>query len=288
MPYNTFRLQAPAKLNLFLHITGKRDDGYHLLQSVMVFVDVGDELEFKPHDTLFLDVDGPFAGDMPQPNDNLVYKAAQMLAAEYKTNMRGAVRLTKRLPVASGIAGGSSDTAAALKGFVKLWGLPEERDRVQRIAQKLGADVPACLIGKPVWAEGIGEKLMPLPDMPPLHFVLVNPLVETPTPEVFRRFHNKYSPPIQFSGRRKSMSEWIADVKLYRNDLTDAALEVTPAIKDVLKALNETANCQVARLSGSGATCFGIFLTADAAFTAMTTLKQQFPRWWIAPATLLK
>ena len=115
MSYNTFKLHAPAKINLFLHITGRRDDGYHLLQSVMVFVDVGDELEFSPHDTLFIDVDGPFAGDMPPPHENLIYKAAQLLAQEYKTTMRGAIRLTKRLPVASGIAGGSSDTAAALR-----------------------------------------------------------------------------------------------------------------------------------------------------------------------------
>lgn len=288
MSYNTFRLQAPAKINLFLHITGKREDGYHLLQSVMVFVDVGDELEFSPHDTLFLDVEGPFAGDMPEPNDNLVYKAAQMLAAEYKTHIRGTVKLTKKLPVASGIAGGSSDTAAALKGFVKLWGLPDERDRVHKIAQRLGADVPACMIAKPVWAEGIGEKLMPLPDMPQLHFVLANPMVPTPTPEVFGRFRNKFSPQIQFSGRRKSAQEWIADIKLYRNDLTDAALEVTPEIKAVLQALQGTQNCHAARLSGSGATCFGVYDSAEAAIAAVSQLKQQYPRWWVVPANLLK
>lgn len=288
LSYNTFKIHAPAKLNLFLHITGKREDGYHLLQSVMVFVDVGDELEFSPHDTLFIDVDGPFAGDMPPPHDNLVYKAAQMLAQEYKTNMRGAIRLTKRLPVASGIAGGSSDTAAALKGLARLWGLPEEQGRLQRIAEKLGADVPACLIGRPVWAEGAGEKMMRLPEMPPLHFVLANPMIETPTPEVFRRFRDKFSAPIQFMGRKKSASEWVADMKIYRNDLTEAAIEVTPAISTVLQALHGLPGCRITRLSGSGATCFGIFDNAEAAFTAVNLLKQQYPRWWVAPAALLK
>ena len=288
MPHNTFSLRAPAKINLFLHITGKRDDGYHLVQSVMVFVDVGDDLEFSRHDGLLIDVEGPFAGEMPAANENLVYKAAQLLAQEFKVPLRGAVHLTKNLPVASGIAGGSSDAAAALKGFVKLWGLPEEVDRVQRVAQKLGADVPACLIGKPVWAEGIGEKMTRLPEMPPLHIVLVNPLVATPTPEVFRRFRNKFSAPLQFMGRKKTMHEWIADLKIYRNDLLDAATEVTPEIPQVLNALMETPNCHVARLSGSGATCFGIYDTQAAAIAAVNKLKQLYPRWWVEPASLVK
>ncbi len=288
MSLNTFKLLAPAKINLFLHITGKREDGYHLLQSLMVFVDVGDEMEFSRHDSLFLDVDGPFAGDMPSPQDNLITKAAQLLAADYKTAPHGRVTLNKKLPVASGIAGGSSDAATALAGFAKLWGLPEEQHRLQKIAQKLGADVPACLLRKPVWAEGIGEKTTLLQEMPPLHFVLANPMVPTPTPEVFRRFRAKFSPPLQFSGRRKTASEWIASLKIYRNDLLDAAQEVTPQIRDVLNALGETPNCHFARLSGSGATCFGIYDYPESAMAAVNKLKQQYPRWWVSPATLLK
>ncbi len=288
MPLNSFQLRAPAKINLFLHITGKREDGYHLIQSLMVFVDVGDVLDFSKHDGLFIDVEGDFAGEMPMANDNLIYKAATLLAAEYKIQPKGAVKLTKNLPVASGIAGGSSDSAAALRGFARLWGLPEEYERIQRISQKLGADVPACFIGKPVWAEGIGEKMTRLPEMPAMHFVLVNPLVQTPTPEVFRRYSSKFSPAIQFSGRRKTMHEWIADLKLYRNDLTDAALQVTPEIKDVLQALQETPNCHFARLSGSGATCYGVYDNQDAAIAAVNKLKQRYPRWWIAPANLLR
>jgi 4-diphosphocytidyl-2-C-methyl-D-erythritol kinase len=285
---NDFKLLAPAKINLFLHITGRRPDGYHLLQSLMVFVDVGDELEFSPHDSLFIDVDGPFAGDMPPPQENLVCRAAQLLAQEYKTQAHGRITLRKKLPVASGIAGGSSDAATALQGCARLWGLHEEPGRIQKIAQALGADVPACLARKPVWAEGIGEKITRLPEMPAMHFVLVNPLVPTPTPEVFRRFKGKFSAPLQFSGRRRSLSEWIADIRLYRNDLLEPALEVSPAIRDVLQALETTPGCAVARLSGSGATCFGIFETPEGAIAAVNHLKQKHPRWWIAPASLLK
>lgn len=288
MSLTTFKLLAPAKINLFLHITGKREDGYHLLQSLMAFVDVGDEMEFSRHDSLFIDVDGPFAGDMPSPHDNLVYKAAQLLAAEYKMTAHGRVTLNKKLPVASGIAGGSSDAATALSGLAKLWGLPEEQNRLQKLAQKLGADVPACLSRKAVWAEGIGEKITPLAEMPPMHFVLANPMVATPTPEVFRHFRAKFSAPLQFSGRRKSASEWIAALKIYRNDLLDAALEVTPKIRDVLNALQDTPNCHFARLSGSGATCFGVYDHAETAMAAVNKLKQQYPRWWVAPAALLK
>lgn len=288
MSPHRFRLPAPAKINLFLHITGKRPDGYHLLQSLMVFVDIGDEIEFSRHDGLFLDVDGPFAGDMPQAAGNLVYKAAVLLAEEYKMQAHGAATLTKNLPVASGIAGGSSDAAAALKGFARLWGLPEEQERMMRLAQKLGADVPACYITRPVWAEGIGEKVTRLAEMPAMHFVLVNPMVATPTPEVFKRFHRAFSPAIQFSGRRKTMHEWIADLKIYRNDLTEAALEVCPDIRAVLAALEETPNCQLARLSGSGATCFGMYDSPAAAVAAVNKLKQTHPGWWVAAANLVK
>jgi 4-diphosphocytidyl-2-C-methyl-D-erythritol kinase len=283
----TFNMLAPAKINLFLHITGKRDDGYHLLQSVMVFVDVGDALEFSPHDSLFLDVEGPFAADMPPPHNNLIYKAAQLLAAEYNVPMRARITLKKRLPVASGIAGGSSDAATALRGLARLWGLPEEKDRLRRLGEKLGADVPACIARRAVWTEGIGERVTPLLDMPAMHFILVNPMVATPTPEVFRRYREKFSPLLQFSGRRKSMQEWIADLKLYRNDLTRAAMGVTPEIRAVLEALRATPNCHFARLSGSGATCFGVFDHAQASAAAMNKLKQEHPDWWISPANLI-
>ena len=284
----TFSLLAPAKINLFLHITGKRDDGFHLLQSLMVFVDVGDELTFAPYDGLFLDIDGPFASDLNvAPHDNLIYKAARLLADEYRVPAKARISLRKNLPVASGVAGGSSDAATALRGLVRLWRLPEENERLQKIARQLGADVPACLAHKPVWAEGIGEKMTWMPHLPQFHMVMVNPIVPTPTPEVFRRFGARFSPPLQYSGRRKSMQEWIADLSRYRNDLSDAARTVTPQIADVLRAIEATPNCHFARLSGSGATCFGIYDSPAAVHAAVNKLRASYPDWWVSAASLL-
>jgi 4-diphosphocytidyl-2-C-methyl-D-erythritol kinase len=287
MPHKKFTLTAPAKLNLFLHITGKRQDGYHLLQSVMIFVDVGDTMEFYPHDGFLIDAEGPFAGDLPPPGDNIVYHAARALSDSWGVPLSGGIQLYKNLPIASGVAGGSSNAATALLGLSKLWGLPDDRDRLHKIAVKLGADVPACLVKRPVWAEGIGEKMSPLPHMPPLHFVLVNPMVATPTAEVFARFRNRVTPPIQYSGRKKTMQEWISDLRLYRNDLTEAAIEVCPDISTVLAALRETPNCHLSRLSGSGATCFGIYDSPPAAQAAVNKLRQQHPRWWVTAANLI-
>lgn len=290
MPYNTFTLTASAKLNLFLHITGKRADGYHLLQSLMVFVDIGDTLSFAPHDSLFIDVEGRFGGSLTDPQDNLIYKAARILAEEYKTQPRGKIILDKKLPVASGMAGGSADAAAALKGLSRLWGLPEEPDRLRRIAEKLGADVPACLGRKTVWAEGVGEKMTPLPGMPDMHFILVNPLIETPTAEVFKIFRDRgrYSPAIQFMGRRKTQLEWIADLKMYHNDLTDAAIQVTPEIATILQAIDETAGCHFSRLSGSGATCFGVYDNQKSAAAAVNKLRMEHPQWWTVASNIEK
>jgi 4-diphosphocytidyl-2-C-methyl-D-erythritol kinase len=285
---NTINLLAPAKINLFLHLTGKRDDGYHLLQSLMIFVDVGDRLEIAPYDGLFIDVDGPFAGDMSAPHDNLVYKAAVLLAEDYKMQPRGRITLEKNLPIASGVGGGASDAAAALTGLARLWGLPEEPDRLHRIAQKLGSDVPACLVRSPVWAEGTGDKMTRLPGMPDMHFVLVNPRKATPTSEVFRRFRRRFSAPIQFTGRRKTMHEWIADLKLYRNDLTDAATEICPDITVALQSIADTPNCHFARLSGSGSTCFGVYDNPAAAYAAVNKLRERHPDWWIAQANFLR
>ncbi len=283
----SFSLLAPAKINLFLHITGRRDDGYHLLQSLMIFVDVGDVLTFAPYDGLFIDVDGPFAGDLSvSPHDNLIYKAAQLLAAEYNVHARGRIVLTKNLPVAAGVAGGSSDAATALRGLVRLWRLPEESERLQKIARQLGADVPACIAHKPVWAEGIGEKLTWMPHLPQFHLVLVNPMVPAPTPEVFRKFRTRLSAPLQYSGRRKSLQEWVADLGRYRNDLTEAALLVAPQIRDVLDAIAATPSCHFARLSGSGATCFGVYESAAAATAAVNKLRMSHPDWWISAASL--
>jgi len=287
MPHN-FKIFAPAKVNLFLHVTGKRPDGYHTLQSLVGFADIGDELEFAEHDSLYIDVDGPFAAPLENLRDNLVYKAAQLLSKTYGVPPRGKIILTKNLPVASGLGGGSSDAAATLKGLEQLWHLPEDPVRMQEVAQQLGADVPVCMYKKLAWVEGIGEKVTCMPETPEMHFVLANPLVPTPTADVFRRFRSRPSDPVQFSSRRKSAAGWIADIKIYRNDLTDAAIAVTPVIKEVLFALGSTEGCLLHRLCGSGATCFGIYDTAESARAAADMLAARHPDWWVVDAAMLR
>lgn len=292
MSAKSFSLAAPAKINLFLHVTGRRDDGYHLLQSIVVFAEAGDHLTFSRHDSLFIDIEGYFADAVGDLRDNLVYKAAQALAQEYDYVPTGQITLQKNLPVASGMGGGSSDAATTLRGLCRLWGLSEENGRLERLAAQLGADVPACLYRRPVWMEGVGDKMMRMQDMPDMQLVLVTPPVQTPTPEVFkcfaRRFSGRYSPPIKHAGRRKSLQEWIADLRFYRNDLTDAAIEVSPDIRTALAAIAATPNCHIARLSGSGATCFGIYDSAGAAQAAVNKLRQEYPRWWIKATGLFK
>lgn len=292
MSYNTFTLPAPAKITLFLHVTGMDPSGAPLVQGVTSFVSVGDELEFSKHDALFIDTEGPFADDLSleftSPRDNVVCKAALALAENYKIQPTGRVILRKNLPVASGIGGSPTDAATAFLGFVRLWGLPEEWDRVKKIARDMDADIPSCLVRKPMWVEGAGDKLTWLQDMPVMHFVLARPPGDAPAQEVLRNFGRGFSPPLQFQGRRKSMHEWIADLKIYRNDLTDSAIEICPAIGEVLHALSLTPNCHFARLSGTGPTCFGVYDTAVAAAAAANKLKHQHPDWWIVAADLLK
>lgn len=285
---NSLKIFAPAKVNLFLHVTGKRVDGYHTLQSLVGFADVGDDLEFSKHDSLYIDVIGPFAAPLENLKDNLVYKTAQMLSKAYGVPPRGKIILTKNLPIAAGLGGGSSDAAATLKGLEQLWHLPEDPLRMQEVAQQLGADVPVCMYKKLAWVEGVGEKVTCMPETPGMHFVLVNPLVPTPTAEVFKGFRGRNSDPLRFSSHRKSAAGWIADLKTYRNDLTDAAIAVTPEIKDVLFAIGSTTGCLLHRLSGSGATCFGIYDTAQAAQVAADMLEAHYPDWWVVKADMLK
>ncbi len=278
MPHS-FDVPAPAKINLFLHVTGKRADGYHTLQSLMVFADAGDTLTFTEQDVFTVETAGPFAAALPETGGNLVTRAAALLAAEYGVPLRGRITLMKNLPVASGIGGGSADAAAALRGLARLWNLPEDAPRLQKPALKLGADVPACVVSRAVFASGIGEILALAPDMPPLHLLLVNPGVPAPTAEVFKKFSGVFGAPAAVP--EKITLAWIA---AQRNDLSDAAIAHVPEIRDVLRGLAQTEGCLLRRMSGSGATCFGIYADAAAAKKAAAVLSAAHPHWWIKAA----
>jgi 4-diphosphocytidyl-2-C-methyl-D-erythritol kinase len=279
---------ARAKVNLYLHITGKRADGYHLLDSLIVFADTGDEISLAPADKLSLVIDGPFAAGLGAGPDNLVLRAAQALQGVTNSRNGAAIRLTKNLPVASGIGGGSADAAATLSGLCGLWDVAPGRAALHIIAARLGADVPVCLDGAASFVGGIGEELAPARGLPPAWLLLANPRIATPTPAVFKARQGPFSKPARWSEPPRDFADFAARLQSCANDLTEAAISVTPAIRDVLIALAALPGCVLARLSGSGATCFGLFADEGAARAAEGTLRGARPGWWVAAAPMAK
>ena len=274
------RVAAPAKINLFLHVTRKRPDGYHDLQSLVAFADIGDVLTFERDKEFSLSIEGPFAQGLAAEVDNLVLRAARALAARSSAIEGARISLTKNLPVASGIGGGSADAAAALRGLLALYDAQVGRDAILEIAASLGSDIPVCMASAAAWMEGRGEIVTPLPALPPAHIVLVNPGLSVPTADVFRRLtlrtdQTVLSPPPAFA----SLGALIRYLEATRNDLEEPALAVAPPIRSVLDALaGEGAN--FVRMSGSGATCFGLFETAAKAEEAARAIGNAQPGWW--------
>ena len=248
---------APAKINLTLHVTGQRADGYHLLDSLVVFADVGDRLWLTPGDVMQLDVTGPFADGVPVDGRNLVWKAAEA------AGWRGAIRLEKNLPHGAGIGGGSADAAAVLRAV-------ERPD----LAAGLGADVPVCLRSCPQRMQGIGESLTELRDVPALSLVLVNPGVALETASVFAALEQKDHAPMAEMPDR-DFPHWLRD---QRNDLEAPAIRIAPEIGEVLASLSDA---RLARMTGSGSTCFGVYDSAAEAEAAAERLSHAHPEWWV-------
>lgn len=265
---------AAAKINLTLHVTGQRADGYHLLDSLVVFAELADRISARRAPTLSLTVTGPMASGVPAGGDNLVLRAARLMAAAPPL----ALRLEKHLPVASGIGGGTADAAATLRLLARLTGqpLPDAAALLQ-----LGADVPVCLAGCPARMRGIGEMLDPVPPLPGFWLVLVNPGVAVPTPAIFRALasrQNPAMPEVPHLADAGALARWLA---AQRNDLQPAAVAIEPVIARVLAALADQAGCLLARMSGSGATCFGLFAEESAAMPATAALQAAHPGWWV-------
>ncbi len=268
---------APAKINLTLHVTGQDARGYHLLDSLVVFADVGDHVQAEPAQDLSLRVTGPESADLTAEPDNLVLRAARLMGG----GAGAALTLDKHLPVASGIGGGSADAAATLRVLARLWGraLP---DPAQVLA--LGADVPVCLSGRPTRMQGVGEICTPVPPLPAMRILLVNPRVPVSTPQVFASLTQKHNPPMsQDLPAWPDLSAFANWLSAQRNDLLTPAIAQAPVIAEALTALRATSGCLFAGMSGSGATCFALF-PPDPAGTAdaMRALRQQFPAAWIA------
>jgi 4-diphosphocytidyl-2-C-methyl-D-erythritol kinase len=269
---------APAKINLYLHVVGRRADGYHLLDSLVVFARIGDRLTVSPSDELSLSVTGPFAAALGTEADNLVLRAARALAAQAGIAASSALVLEKNLPVASGIGGGSADAAAALRLLSRFWGLGSVD--LAELAGTIGADVPVCLAGQPALMSGIGEILTPAPKLPDVGIVLVNPGVAVSTPSVFRARSGPFSDRAQLpeSGWRDSVS-LVDCLRATRNDLELPARLLEPGIADALDVVAAAPGCLMARMSGSGATCFGLFPTPEAARMAARAIAHD--GWWI-------
>jgi 4-diphosphocytidyl-2-C-methyl-D-erythritol kinase len=286
-------LRARAKINLYLHVVGRRDDGYHLLDSLVVFADLGDELKAVPAaaGALSLAIEGPFAAGLSAGEDNLVLRAARALADALRERglAAGGARLTlaKNLPVASGIGGGSADAAATLIALARLWQVPEGTVDLAAIGLSLGADLPVCLAGGPRFVGGIGERLDPVPALPTAALLLVNPGVAVSTPIVFKARQGAFSAPARWSDALPDAAALAARLARCRNDLEAPARAVAPVIGDVLMALERLPGALLTRMSGSGATCFALFADLDHAEMAVARLRRERPGWWVAAAPML-
>ncbi len=275
---------APAKVNLALRVTGRRADGYHLLDSLAVFAGVGDVVSATPAEGLSLSLAGPGAEALQAEPDNLVLRAARALADAAGVPARAAITLEKHLPVASGIGGGSADAAAALRVLDALWGAAIGAEGLRQIAAGLGADVPVCVESRPMRMRGVGEVLDPVPPLPPFGLLLANPRLALATPAVFKARAPGFSPPIAYPEAWRdaaALAEWLRPLG---NDLEAAAVSLCPPIAEVLAAIAATPGCLLARMSGSGATCFGIFATPAAAEAAAAILPAGWWRWGGATA----
>ncbi len=271
---------ARAKVNLALHVLARREDGYHELDSIVAFADAGDELTFEPAESFELHVQGPFAAGLATGMDNLVMRAAVALAERWPGLIRPArMVLTKNLPIASGIGGGSADAAATLRGLVRLSGATTMTGPdLAEIALKLGADVPVCLPQRACRMGGIGEVLSPVSDFSALPALLVNPGVELATADVFRKLA------LARGARHSQPIASISEIALWRNDLEPSARAIAPVIVEVLHALQQAPGNRRAFMSGSGATCVGIFSSEEQALGAMSAMP---PTWW-SMATMLR
>jgi 4-diphosphocytidyl-2-C-methyl-D-erythritol kinase len=278
------RVLAPAKINLFLHVGEMREDGYHALESLVVFAETADRLEFVPANEFSLTFEGPFGRELVREKDNLVLRAARLLHSELGQGRAGArITLQKNLPVASGIGGGSADAAATLRGLDRLWQLDAPEGALLDLAARIGSDVPACLLSQPCWMEGRGERVRKLPAFPQLPLVLVNPGLAVPTAPVFANLNARtglgaISPPGHGIANLWDLLAYLADAG---NDLEAPAARLVPVIEDVLAALDREPGCALAQMSGSGATCFGLFHQEQYALGAAERIAQDHPDWWV-------
>ncbi|RXH37008.1 MULTISPECIES: 4-(cytidine 5'-diphospho)-2-C-methyl-D-erythritol kinase [Bradyrhizobium] len=287
--------EGRAKVNLSLRVVGRRADGYHDLESVVAFADCADRLTLEPGGELKLTTTGPLAAACGDTSDNLVLKAARLLAGAVPGLKLGAFALDKVLPVAAGIGGGSADAAAALRLLARLNDLSLDDPRLQKVALATGADVPVCLVSRACDMTGVGEQLLPL-KLPSMPCVMVNPRVPVATKDVFQELGLRNGELLvgvtdvirapAWPEEGGSIADWVAVLERVPNDLEAPALRIQPVIGEVLEALRDSAGVKLARMSGSGATCFAIYGAANEAHAAAERIRRDHPGWWVHAGTL--
>lgn len=290
-----FNERARAKVNLTLHVLGRRGDGYHDLESLVAFADCADSLTFSAGEKFSLSVTGPRAADCGDLSDNLVVKAARHLGERVPQLRSGAFVLDKHLPAAAGIGGGSADAAATLRLLAAANNLTTDDSRVFAAAQAAGADVPVCLVSSGCMMRGAGEKVTPMA-LPRLPCVLINPGVPVPTKDVFAAIGLKpgdaFAAPqgtaanVSWPPSSAQPADWLAAIGHGRNDLEPVAVKIEPVIAEVLSMLAASKGCALSRMSGSGATCFGLFDSDASAANAAAALQAKHPNWWIEASAL--
>ncbi len=279
---------APAKINLYLHLIGRRPDGYHLVDSLVAFADIGDRLTARSANALSLAVTGPEAQSLAGERDNLVLRAARLLADHAGISAGAALLLEKNLPVAAGIGGGSADAAAALRVLRDLWRLALDDTALAWLGERLGADVPVCLYRRAAWLAGIGDRIGFAPDLPAAGILLVNPRRPLATRAVFNARRGPFGgKATRFAAMPLGATALAQALASLRNDLTEAAVELVPEIGEILAVLGRLPGALIARMSGSGATCFALFSDRAAAERGRTALTAETPGWWCAAGALI-
>lgn len=279
---------ANAKINLSLKIRGREESGYHQLESLVVFASVADRVTCKDADALDLEISGPFAAQLADEKSNLILNAARVFAGALGRDPTVTFELEKNLPIASGIGGGSADAAAALRAMMRLWGDPP--GSINGIALQLGADVPVCLKKRPSFMTGLGENLRTIPRLPEMHAVLANPGVSVSTADVFQRLQ---AGPVEGPDRLpllpgvETLDRLVAWLEENGNDLEGPAMAIEPVIETVINDLQATAGCRLARMSGSGATCFALYDNPFDSAEAAAVLKEKHGNWWVTATRFL-
>lgn len=275
---------APCKINLFLHLTGRKKDGYHKLDSLVVFTDFGDTVSLEPANEFDFSVQGAFAKNLHNTDfsNNLVVRAAKMLSQATGNPLHLKITLTKNIPLSSGLGGGSSDAAATISGLLDYWKLPRNAPYLPVLLTSLGADVPVCMACEPMQMRGIGDILLPASTLPEIPAVIVNPLRPCPTKDVFLgRTGSSYRPEVDLPESLSDIDPLIAFLKKQHNDLEPYAKRIVPEIGNVLTALSLTQGCLLPRMSGSGASCFGLYDSEEQAKAAAAKITHENPDWWV-------